>query len=129
MLAADDERAARLGEDYSTKVESPIYEPTGPRPDVRELVSTETRDLLLQEIEAAEIPEEVAGFLRLAAQRHARFDYETIANYYAHAEPEIQRLMEASALVIIDYDQAISRGFVTLHETIDETFRQDYPDA
>lgn len=129
LREADDERAAALGEDYTTKVESPIYTPTGPQPPVSALVETDRRDLLLEEIEAADVPLEVSEFLTMAAQRHVRFDYETIANYYAHAPAEIQRLMEASALVIIDYRQAIERGFVTLHEAVDAAFHEDYPDA
>jgi hypothetical protein len=41
-----------------------------------------------------------------------------IAEYYAHAEPNIQRLMENSALVIIDFDKAIENGFVKLSDAI-----------
>ena len=37
--------------------------------------------------------------------------------------------MEHSALVVIDYDQAIERGFVQLKEDVDAAFHEDYPDA
>ena len=68
-------------------------------------------------------------FLIDAAMRHVAFDFGRIANYYAHAPVGIQTLMERSALVIIDYEQAIERGFVQLKEDIDAAFHEDYPDA
>ena len=37
--------------------------------------------------------------------------------------------MERSALVIVDYDQAIANGFVRLKEDIDAAFSEDYPNA
>jgi len=37
--------------------------------------------------------------------------------------------MEHSALVVIDYDQAIERGFVQLKEDIDAAFHEEHPDA
>ena len=114
---------------YTTTIESPIYEPSGPPPAIQDLASTAVRDELLAEIDAADLLPEVTDFLRLAAHRHTRFDYETIANYYAHAPENIRKLMEASALVIVDYDQAVERGFVRLHEAIGEAFGEDYPDA
>ena len=40
--------------------------------------------------------------------------YRHIAEYYAQATPQMQRLMERSALVIIDMDDAIANGFVKL---------------
>ena len=64
-------------------------------------------------------PKEKA-FLLAAAHRHTVFNYENIAEYYANASPEMQRLMEQSALVIIDIDNAIENGFVELSSQIDE---------
>ncbi len=64
--------------------------------------------------------------MRLAAYRHAVFNYEMAADYYAHATPEMQRLMERSALVIIDFDAAIENGFVRLCEDIKTQFMEEY---
>ena len=64
-----------------------------------------------------------------AAERHVAFNFQRIANYYAHAPADVQALMERSALVVIDYDQAIENGFVRLKEDIDAAFHEDYPDA
>ena len=54
------------------------------------------------------------------ATRHIVFNYAKIADYYAHTTPEIQRLMEQSALVIIDMDDAIANGYVKLSQRMKE---------
>lgn len=69
---------------------------------------------LIQEVEATDIPEEIREFLIQAARRHNVFNYRNIAEYYAHAEPEVQKLFEKSALVIIDVNDAIANGYVQL---------------
>ena len=40
------------------------------------------------------------------------------ADYYAHATPEMQKLMENSALVIIDINDAIANGYVNFSNLI-----------
>ena len=55
-----------------------------------------------------------------AARRHTIFNYAKIADYYASATPEMQRLMEESALVIIDFDNAIANGYVKLNKRMAE---------
>ncbi len=115
--------------EYTAKIESPLYEPRGEQPPLDALTDTTARDELTAAIDAADVPEDVAAFLRLAAGRHVRFDYEQIAEWYCHASPEVQRLMEASALVIIDFGQAVERGFIRLNEDLEAAFRGDYPDA
>ena len=114
---------------YTQTVETPIYEPSGPQPNISELSDRSTADELLREIREAELPEEVERFLLDAAERHVVFNFQRIANYYAHAPANVQALMERSALVIIDYDQAIENGFVRLKEDMDAAFHEGYPDA
>jgi len=116
-------------EAYVQTVDTPIYEPSGPQPEVAELSDRSTADELLREIRDAGLPEEVEGFLLDAAERHVAFNFQRIANYYAHAPADVQALMERSALVVIDYDQAIENGFVRLKEDIDAAFHEDYPNA
>ena len=107
----------------------PVYTPTGPQPGIDELRDRQNADKLIDEIKQAVLPEEIKQFLLDAAARHVAFNYERIANYYAHAPANVQSLMERSALVIIDYDQAIANGFTRLVEDIDLAFHEDYPDA
>lgn len=119
-----DENAASENEAYSTKIDAPIYEITGKRPSISEMVDTTKRDELLAKIEkATDLPEDIKAFLVDAAQRHIRFNYENIAEFYAHSSKECQELMEDSALVIIDFEKAIENGFVILTETMDAMFR------
>lgn len=106
------------GNKYSTNIQIPQYEITGECPALEALVDEEKTNSLLGKIEQANIPEDIKAFLRKAATRHYAFNYKNIAEYYAHAPAEIQELMEESALVIIDYDNAIRNGYVQLSEDL-----------
>lgn len=114
---------------YTQTVDIPIYYPTGPQPAIDELTDRSTADELIGQIRQAELPADIENFLLDAAERHVAFNFERIANYYAHSSPDIQALMERSALVIVDYNQAIENGFVRLKEDIDAAFTEDYPYA
>lgn len=105
---------------YTNRIEVPFYEPTGNDMSLKELVDTSKRDALMLEIQQADIPEDVQEFLIMASQRHLVFDYRNIAEYYSNASEEIQELMERSALVIIDFEDAIKNGYVKLADNITE---------
>jgi hypothetical protein len=111
---------------YSKKIEAPVYEPKHEKPHLITLCDSTKVHRLIREIDASGLPEDEKAFLRAAAWRHAVFHYERIADYYAHASPEMQRLMEESALVIIDFDAAIERGFVKLCDDIREQYLEEY---
>ena len=104
--------------EYTDRIKIPVYEPKGERPAVKELTEATKTEELIGQINAAELPTEVADFLIAAAHRHRRFNYRKIAEFYAHADVELQDLMERSALVIIDYDKAIENGFVRMTNKI-----------
>jgi hypothetical protein len=89
-------------------------EPVG----IDELCDDGKVDELLAEIADSDIPDDIKKFLAKAAQRHRVFDYRKIAEYYARADRNVQMLMEKSALVIIDYNDAIANGYVRLSEKI-----------
>ena len=100
---------------YTMKTNIPQYEITGECPTIAEMLDKEKSKELIAEIEKVEgITEEERQFLKDAAGRHNVFNYRNIAEYYAHATPEMQRLMEKSALVIIDIDNAIANGYASL---------------
>lgn len=104
---------------YTRKVATPRYEPVEEKPpptsDLYDLTKTKT---LSADIHAADLPDDVRAFLLAAATRHTVFDYGRIAEFYAHADAKVQRLMEASALVIIDFADAIRDGYVHFTDTI-----------
>jgi len=114
---------------YSKKIEAPIYEPKNEKPDYLSLFDQERTNELIQEIQASNIPQQEKDFLTLAAYRHTVFNYERIADFYAHSSPEVQKLMEDSALVIIDFNRAIELGYVKLSNEIANLYNEEYPDA
>lgn len=99
---------------YSRKIQPPTYEITGEEPDVDECVDMAAVKRLLAEIEASGVSEEQKEMLRVCAYRHAVIHFDKMAEYYAHQRAEMQNLMENNALVIIDYDKALERGFINL---------------
>lgn len=111
---------------YTQKIQSPIYEPKGEQPTIDLLTDTIKTNELAKRIQESEIPSEVKEFLMMAAQRHTKFNYSAIADYYAHSSDEIKSLMEDSALVIIDINKAIECGFVVLTERIASLYTEDH---
>jgi len=111
---------------YSTKIEAPIYEPKNAKPHILELVDKEKTRRLLREIDSSNLPIDEKNFLMDAARRHNVFNYEKVADYYAHATPEMQNLMERSALVIIDFEKAIQLGYVKLCDEIRTQYLEEY---
>ena len=104
-----------IDDKYTLAVNIPQYEITGDCPELSDLLDTDKSDELIAEIEAAEgVTDEEKEFLKYAAHRHNVFNYRNVAEYYAHATPQMQRLMEKSALVIIDVDDAIANGYASL---------------
>lgn len=103
---------------YTLAVNIPQYEITGDCPSFKDMLDTDKSDELVAEIAASGVSEDEKAFLIAAAQRHNVFNYRNIAEYYAHASAEMQRLMEKSALVIIDVDDAIANGYATLTSDI-----------
>jgi len=114
---------------YTAKIEAPIYEPRGERPQTADLCDRTKTTELLEQIARAEVPDDIRQFLAFAAERHTVFDFRRIAEYYAHADEVTQDLMERSALVIIDFDKAIEQGFVRLNKTLGKLADRDDADA
>ena len=115
-------------DDYSKKIEVPKYEPKGEKPETVELFDKEKADDFIEKIKASGISKEEKAFLFMAAYRHTKFNYKNIAEYYAHANKEMQGLMEDSALVIIDFDKAIENGYVKLSEDIANQYKTEHND-
>jgi len=111
---------------YSSKIEAPIYEPKNKKPHLLELVNKEKTHRLIREIDQSSLDYDEKNFLIDAARRHNVFNYEKIADYYAHSNKEMQNLMERSALVIIDFEKAIELGYVKLCDEIRTQYLEDY---
>ena len=105
---------------YSKKVVPPQYVPSAKAPELSDLCMTSKYGELKRNILASNVSDEEKEFLLKAATRHIVFNYAKIADYYAHATPEMQKLMEQSALVIIDFNDAIANGYVNFSKLISD---------
>lgn len=105
---------------YTFTTNIPQYEIVGDCPELEECFDQEKATELIEEIEKSSVKEDEKAFLIEAAKRHTIFDYRKIAEYYAYATAEMQRLMERSALVIIDVNDAIANGYATLNQSVVE---------
>ena len=105
---------------YSRAITIPQYEIKGEKPLIPELYNNKKVVELLNHIKNSNVSEEEKKFLTIAAYRHYVFNYSKIAEYYASASKEMQELMEESALVIIDIDDAIKNGYVKYSNRIQQ---------
>lgn len=107
---------------YTKKIKTPIYEPKNECPHALTLFDDTKTRKLIKGIEESGLQPWEKQFLVAGAQRHTVINYAKVADYYAHASKEMQRLMEDSALVIIDFDKAIEHGYVELADKILDQF-------
>jgi len=110
---------------YSRAVRVPQYEPSTDKPDIHSLYNVEKYNRLVARIKKSSVSEEEKKFLLFAASRHIVFTYSRIADYYANSEKEMQELMEESALVILDMDDAIANGYVALSEKMQQLIDEE----
>ena len=123
----ENEDDAKIEDDnnYTRKIVAPTYEPKNEKPSIDDLFSTEKADELIHKIKQADLTEDEVLFLSHCALRHTVYDYSKIADFYAHSRKEIQELMEDSALVIIDFDKAIEKGYVRLTKDIAASYEKN----
>lgn len=128
-LDFDDESSEGLTEDdgnfYSKKVEIPVYEAKGEKPEIAEIFDAEKYKRLCSSIDKSSISDNEKIFLKLAAGRHVVFKYDKIAEYYCHSDEEMQGLIEDSALVLIDFNKAIEQGYIRMVDEIQEQYAID----
>ncbi|ACA63293.1 putative ParB nuclease [Lactobacillus phage c5] len=110
---------------YSQETHVPQYEPTGDFVDIMDLVDDEKTNELILEIKESNVSDDEKNFLIKAAYRHLVFNYAKIADYYSNASEEMQILMEKSALVIIDINDAIANGYVKLTKVVEDLIEGD----
>jgi hypothetical protein len=116
----------KIESEYTSKIKTPVYEPSNKKPHSLELVDNTKVKRLIHKIKSSNLSEEDKRFLHIAAYRHLKFNYSLIADYYAHSSEEFQELAEESGLVIIDFKKAIELGYVKLAEEIAQLYLKDY---
>ena len=111
---------------YTKNIEAPTYEPKNEKPKEEELYNEDKVKELIKKIGLSNIEKEEKEFLIKAAYRHTVFNYQSIADFYAHSNKAVQELMEDSALVIIDFNKAIENGYVKLSKELEKSYTEDY---
>ena len=109
---------------YDTKTLVPQYTPSVQKPHMDSLINIEKYSKLIRNINESSVSDEEKRFLKFAASRHIVFNYALIADYYANSNAEMQDLMEQSALVILDIDDAIANGYMKLSKDIRNILEQ-----
>lgn len=123
-----------LGDDdeeniYSDKSDPPAYDIVGEKPELNDVYDMEYTERLIEKIENSSASPEVKTFLTASAFRHTKFHFERIAEWYAHADEEVQQLMEDSALVIVDLQSAIENGWTRLSSDLEDLYEQEQTDG
>jgi hypothetical protein len=113
---------------YTDKIDAPVYEPKAEAPPVLELLDKKRFDELVAKVNESALDQKTKDFLNSAATRHIVFDYGKIAEFYCHAEKDVQELMEEMALVIIDYNKALQLGYVKMKQAIVELIEEGQDD-
>lgn len=113
-------------DEYTKKIEIPLYEPSDIKPFINDLYNTDKYDELINDIDNSNIDDKEKSFLKIAATRHIIFNYDMIADYYSNSNKDIQELMEKSALVLVDFNKAIEYGFIKLTDDIKKQYSDEY---
>lgn len=127
LFKDDSAKKDPMGKDkkYSRAIKVPQYEPSDKKPKLGEMYNIEKYSKLVAKINKSSVSDEEKKFLKFAASRHIVFTYSKIADYYAHSNKEMQELMEESALVILDMDDAIANGYVALSEKMKQLIEEE----
>ena len=121
-----EEKVLDEGGAYSRKIEVPIYEPSGVKPQIDDIVDRTRTIELIEQIDKSTLDQKEKDFLKMAAERHAVFNFKLIADYYSHSGEDMKDMMEKSALIIIDFEKAIEEGFVEISKEIADQYTRDY---
>jgi len=114
---------------YVVNVDPPVYEPRGDKPAVSQLYDETATKAIIQKVNESGLPDELKVFLTAAAFRHTVIRFDRVAEYYAHAPADVQRLFEDQALVIVDLNSAIAKGWAKMTKQMQELYEQDDSDA
>ena len=114
---------------YTIKTNIPQYEPKNTPPSLSQCINVDKYKQLKEKILNSNVSKIEKQFLLASATRHYVFNYSKIADYYASASKEMQELMEDSALVIIDFNDAIAKGYAKLNKRIEDILEKRVGDS
>ena len=102
------------------EVSIPYYTPAEECPDSTELADLSEVDELNSMITKLKPEKGLEAILRARAAFFAEFDFQKIADYYAHANKDTQELMKRLGLVIVMPKEAYEMGMCDFRESFDE---------
>ena len=106
-----------LSDDYSQNIGHVDYEPSDRRWEPSDLYYQ--TDRFDEMIEGMDAPEGIKELCRIRARWFCEFDFAKIADYYCNqATPEVKDVFESLALVLLDRDQMVEKGFAAVVEDI-----------
>ena len=114
---------------YTQKTAIPVYEPQGINVKIKDLYDLSEFNEKLKLIEDLKDNKNLYNFLYFASTRFIKFNFKNIAEYYCNLQDEqVKKVFKDLALVIIDFQDAISRGFIELTEQLEMLERGDVTD-
>ena len=102
------------------EVSIPYYTPAEECPDSTELADLSEVDELNSIITKLKPEKGLEAILRARAAFFADFDFQKIADYYAHADKKTQEVMKRLGLVIVMPKEAYELGMCDFRESFDE---------
>lgn len=102
------------------EVSIPYYTPAEECPDSTELADLSEVDELNSIITKLKPEKGLESLLRARAAFFAEFDFQKIADYYAHADKKTQEVMKRLGLVIVMPKEAYEMGMCDFRESFDE---------
>lgn len=102
------------------EVSIPYYTPAEDAPEVEELADLSDVDKLMERIANTKCDPELSKILQVRAAFFADFNFQRIADYYAHADKKVKELMKDLGLVIVMPKEAYERGMCDFRESFDE---------
>jgi len=113
---------------YTQKTAIPVYEPQGLNVKIKDLCDLSEFNEKLKLIEDFK-DSNLYNFLYFASTRFIKFNFKNIAEYYCNLQDEqVKKVFKDLALIIIDFQDAISRGFIELTEQLEMLERGDVTD-
>ena len=101
-------------------VSIPYYTPAEKCPDAEELVDLSEVERLKDIVDDLECEDGLKRLLWARASFFADFDFQKIADYYAHSDKKVQDVMKELGLVIVIPKEAYERGMCDFREGFDE---------
>lgn len=105
--------------------EIPTYEPADQQPALSECYDDSQTSELLAKIDELDASDELKRMLRARAGFFTDFNFQKIADYYAHSDEPIKSIMKDLGLVIVQPREAFERGILQFRKDLEVAIGDD----